>query len=282
VTDEWIRRAIHEDEVETPDIDPSTAHIARVYDYWLGGKDNFAADREVGDKAVEAYPDLVVAVRANRAFLGRTVAYLADEGGVRQFLDIGTGIPTASNTHEVAHSVAPQARVVYVDNDPMVLAHARALLPSGDQGACAYIDADLRDTGTILSQAARLLDFTQPIAVMLVAILQYIPEQEDPYGIVSRLMAATAPGSHLVVSHPASDIAAEQVAESMRRYNERAAEQATPRDRAGVSRFFDGLELIDPGVVPIPQWRPSAASDTAEGTASIAMWGGVARKTRPS
>jgi O-methyltransferase involved in polyketide biosynthesis len=282
VTDEWIRRAIHEDEVETPDIDPSTAHIARVYDYWLGGKDNFAADREAGDKAVEAYPDLVVAVRANRAFLGRTVAYLADEGGVRQFLDIGTGIPTASNTHEVAHSVAPQARVVYVDNDPMVLAHARALLPSGDQGACAYIDADLRDTGTILSQAARLLDFTQPIAVMLVAILQYIPEQEDPYGIVSRLMAATAPGSHLVVSHPASDIAAEQVAESMRRYNERAAEQATPRDRAGVSRFFDGLELIDPGVVPIPQWRPSAASDTAEGTASIAMWGGVARKTRPS
>ena len=282
MTDEWIRRAIHEDEVEAPDIDPSTAHIARVYDYWLGGKDNFAADREAGDKAVEAYPDLVVAVRANRAFLGRTVRYLADEAGVRQFLDIGTGIPTASNTHEVAHSVAPQARVVYVDNDPMVLAHARALLTSGDQGACAYVDADLRDTGTILSQAAELLDFTQPIAVMLVAILQYIPEQEDPYGIVSRLMAATAPGSHLVVSHPASDIAAEQVAESMRRYNERAAEQATPRDHAGVSRFFDGLELIDPGVVPIPQWRPGAASDTAEGTASIAMWGGVARKPRPS
>jgi hypothetical protein len=262
-------------ESEPADFDVSVAHPARVYNYWLGGKDNFAADREAGEQAVRAYPDLVAAVRANRAFLGRTVRYLAREAGIRQFLDIGTGIPTADNTHEVAQSVAPESRIVYVDNDPMVLTHARALLRSSPQGATAYVGADLREAATILGKTARTLDFTQPVGVMLVAVLQYIPDEDDPYGIVSQLMAAVPQGSHLVISHPASDLNIEQVAESMRRYNERAPEQAAPRTRAEVSGFFTGTELIPPGLVPIPQWRPETA---ATGTASIAMWGGVGRK----
>jgi len=255
-------------------IDTSVAHPARVYDYWLGGKDNFAADREAGEQAVRAYPDLVAAVRANRAFLGRAARYLAGEAGIRQFLDIGTGIPTANNTHEVVQSVAPQSKVVYVDNDPMVLAHSKALLRSNPQGATAYIEADLRDVDKVLDSAAVTLDFHRPVAVMLFAVLQYLSEDDDPHGIVSRLMAAVPPGSHLVVSHPASDINAEQVAESMQRYNERATEQATPRTRAAVARFFAGLELLPPGLVPIPEWRPESA---AAQTASIAMWGGVGR-----
>jgi S-adenosyl methyltransferase len=252
-------------------IDTSTAHPARVYDYWLGGKDNFAADREAGKQAVRAYPDLVVAVRANRAFLGRAVRYLTDDAGIRQFLDIGTGIPSANNTHEVAQAGAPESRVVYVDNDAMVLTHARALLRGG---TTAFLHADLRDVEGILAKAAETLDFSKPIGVMLLAILQYIPDSDDPYGLVSRLMAAVPPGSYLVISHPASDINAEEVAESMREYNKRSPEQATPRSHAEVSRFFTGLELVPPGIVAIPGWH----QDAPAAEASIAMWGGVARK----
>jgi len=270
------RSLVPEDDDGGPqEFDADAAHPARVYNYWLGGKDNFAADREAGEQAVRAYPDLVTAVRANRAFLGRTVRYLAREAGIRQFLDIGTGIPTADNTHEVAQSVAPESRIVYVDNDPMVLTHARALLRSSAEGATAYIGADLRDVATILDKAARTLDLGQPVGVVLAAVLQYIPDEDDPYGIVSRLLAAVPPGSHLVISHPASDINTEQVAESMRRYNERAPEQATPRTRGGVEGFFAGMELIPPGLVPIPEWRPEAQGAAG---ASIAMWGGVGRK----
>jgi hypothetical protein len=222
---------------ESRDFDPTVAHPARVYNYWLGGKDYFAADRAAGEQAVRAYPDLVAAVRANRAFLGRTVRYLAGEAGIRQFLDIGTGIPSADNTHEAAQAVAPESRIVYADNDPMVLAHSRALLRSVPEGATAYIDADLRDVDTILAQAAGTLDLREPVGVMLIAILQYIPDGEDPHRMVARLMDAVPPGSHLVISHPASDINTEQVAASMREYNERAPEQATPRARAEVERF---------------------------------------------
>ncbi|HLH83121.1 MAG TPA: SAM-dependent methyltransferase [Trebonia sp.] len=273
---ELSRSLVPDDAAGEPrDINTQVAHPARVYDYWLGGKDNFAADREAGEQAVKAYPDLVIAVRANRAFLGRAVRYLVNEAGIRQFLDIGTGIPTANNTHEVAQSAAPESRIVYADNDPMVLAHSRALLRSSPQGATAYIEADLRDVAKILDEAASTLDFSQPIGVMLVAVLQYIPDEDDPYQIVSQLMAAVPPGSHLVVSHPARDINAEQVAESMRRYNERAFERATPRTHAEVARFFAGLELVPPGLVPIPEWRPENA---VPGTASIAMWGGAGRK----
>ena len=258
-------------------IDTSVAHPARVYDAWLGGKDNYAADREAAELAAAANPDILLAVRANRAFLGRAVHHLADAAGIGQFLDIGTGIPAAGNTHEVAQRARPESRVVYVDNDPVVLAHARALLASSPEGATGYLDADLRDVAAILEQAAATLDLSRPVALMLMAVLQYISDADDPYGIVTRLLDALAPGSHLVISHPASDIGADQVAESMRRYNERAPrqEQATPRTRADVARFFDGLELLEPGVVQLPAWRPGPGVDP---TRRLPMWCGVARK----
>ncbi|HCU93662.1 MAG TPA: hypothetical protein DHU96_13405, partial [Actinobacteria bacterium] len=182
-----------------PAFDTSVAHLARVYDYWLGGKDNYAADRQAGDAVIQVYPGMAASVRANRAFLARTVRFLAGEMGVRQFLDIGTGIPTSDNTHEVAQSVAPSCRIVYVDNDPVVLAHARALLTSSPEGATGYFDADLRDTAAILARAAETLDFSQPIAVMLIAILHVIGDGEDPYGIVAKLIDAVPPGSYLAL-----------------------------------------------------------------------------------
>jgi trans-aconitate methyltransferase len=258
-------------------IDVSQAHPARVYDAWLGGKDNFAADREAAEQAAAANPDILLAVRANRAFLGRAVHHLAADVGIDQFLDIGTGIPTANNTHEVAQRAVPTSRIVYVDNDPVVLAHARALLTSTPEGTTGYLDADLRDVGTILDQAKATLDLSRPVALMLVAVLQYIADADDPYRIVARLLEALPPGSHLVISHPASDVATDQVAESMRRYNERAPqqEQATPRTHADVSRFFDGLEILEPGVVQLPAWRPGPGVDASR---QLPMWCGVARK----
>jgi hypothetical protein len=258
-----------------PDFDTSVPHIARVYDYWLGGKDNFAADRAVGDQIIQAYPNIAFGVRANRAFLARAVRFLAAEEGIRQFLDIGTGIPTANNTHRVAQDAAPEARIVYVDNDPIVLAHARALLKSSPQGACAYLDADLRDPGTILDAAADTLDFAKPVAVLLVAVLHMIGDDAGPAAIVSRLMDACVPGSFLTISHPASDIDAEQVGEGLRRYNESDAEKATFRDRAAVASLFDGLELVEPGLVRVPEWRPDSELEAAS---PGPVWAGVARK----
>ena len=258
-----------------PVFDTSVAHVARVYDYWLGGKDNFAADRAAGDQAIAAYPDIVFSVRANRAFLARAVRYLASEAGIRQFLDIGTGIPTANNTHEVAQAVAPSSRIVYVDNDPVVLAHARALLTSMPEGSTNYIDADLRDAGTILRQAAATLDFAKPIAVMLMAILQHLDDDDDPYAVVASLMAAVPSGSYLAMTHPASDIAAEEMREMAQRLNKLMAEKVTFRGRAEVTRFFDGLELAEPGMVRVQEWRPNT---TAEATSPAALWCGVARK----
>jgi O-methyltransferase involved in polyketide biosynthesis len=257
-----------------PDFDTSVPHIARVYDYWLGGKDNFAADRELGERTLQAYPNLVFSVRANRAFLARTVRFLAAEAGIRQFLDIGTGIPTNNNTHEVAQRVAPQCRIVYVDNDPIVLSHARALLASKPEGACAYIDADLRDPDKILAGAADTLDFTKPVAVMLLTVLQFAPGEEAAT-IVRRLMQACAPGSFAAISHPASDIDAAPHGEMVRRMNESLTEKVTLRDRAGVTRLFDGLELVEPGVVRPPRWRPDSDFEAAS---PAVLWGGVARK----
>jgi hypothetical protein len=256
-------------------VDTTVAHIARVYDYWLGGKDNFAADRAAAQRVIEAYPDIVRSARANRAFLGRAVRYLVREAGVRQFLDIGTGLPAADNTHEVAQGAAPQCRVVYVDNDPVVLSHAQALLASGPDGATAYVDADLRDPPAILAAAAELLDFSRPVAVMLVAILQHVGDHEDPYGIVARLAAAVPPGSYLALSHPASDIEAAAMAEIAVRMNETVAEKVTFRTRAQVLRFFDGLDLVEPGVVPVPRWRPASDLEAASPTV---MWGGIGHK----
>jgi hypothetical protein len=256
-------------------IDTSRAHPARVYDYWLGGKDNFAADREAAELALQAYPQLAQAVRSNRKFLARAVRYLTSEAGIRQFLDVGTGIPAVDNTHQVAQREAPESRIVYVDNDPIVLLHARALLKSAPQGACDYIQADLHDTETILAEAAKTLDFSQPVALMLLAILQFIPDSEDPAGLVSRLLADLPSGSYLVLSHPTDDFNPNVQGESIKRYNERVTEQATLRDKEATARFFQGLDLIDPGVVPVAKWRPE---DEITAAAPSSMWCGVARK----
>ena len=258
-----------------PDFDTSVPHIARVYDYWLGGKDNFAADREMGERTLAAYPNLVFSVRANRAFLARTVRFLATEKGIRQFLDIGTGIPTASNTHEVAQRAAPDSQVVYVDNDPIVLSHAQALLKSSPQGGCAYIDADLRDPEKILARAVDTLDFGQPVAVMLIAVMHFIGDDAEASAIIGKLMGACVPGSFVALSHVGSDIDTDQQTEMVRRLNQSVAEKATMRDRAGVTRLFDGLELVEPGVVRVTGWRPDSGLEAASPTG---LWGGVARK----
>jgi O-methyltransferase involved in polyketide biosynthesis len=260
---------------DPPSFDTSVAHIARVYDYLLGGKDNYEADRKAGDAAIEAYPHTVSSVRANREFLTRVVRFLATEAGIRQFLDIGTGIPTAGNTHEVAQSVAPDARVVYVDYDPIVLAHARALMTSNPAGATDYVDADLRDTGTILEQAAAILDFTQPVAVMLIGILHFISDEDQPYDIVTRLLGAAPPGSYLAISHLASDISVAQVSEMKARLDRMMYQQGSYRTQAEVARFFDGLELVEPGVVPIQKWRPSTEMEAQR---AAVLWGGIGRK----
>ena len=257
-------------------IDTGTAHSARIYNYWLGGKDNFPADREAAEAAIAANPGIVGDVQANRAFLARVVSYLVADAGIRQFLDIGTGLPTADNTHEVAQRLAPGSRVVYVDNDPIVLAHARALLTSSPQGMTAYLEADLADPDTILKSAARTLDFSQPVALMLLIILHLIPDAAEPAKIVARLMNALPAGSYLVLAHPASDIRPKAMAEMTGRVNQRMRDaKATMRTRAEVTSFFDGLELLAPGVVQPQQWRPEPGSAAP---ADVTAWCGVARK----
>lgn len=276
-SDDWRRAATAEqlrDVVRT--VDPSVAHIARIQDYWLGGKDHFEADRIAGDEAIAQLPDMVASVRNTRAFLGRTVRFLAQERGIRQFLDVGTGIPTAANTHEVAQRIAPESRIVYVDSDPMVLAHARALLTSTADGKCSYIDADIRDPDKILADAAKVIDFNRPVAVVLMAVLQFVPDADDPYGLVRRLMAAMPGGSYLVISHPASDIQAAAMAGMATRLNKLMAQQVKPRSKAEVTAFFDGLDLVEPGVIRCPEWRPDRPEDAA---GKSTMWGGVAEKS---
>jgi hypothetical protein len=261
---------------EAPKLDTRHAHSARVYNYWLGGKDNFAADREAAEQAIAANPGIVADVRANREFLSRAVRYLAADCGIRQFLDIGAGLPTANNTHEVAQAVAPEARIVYVDNDPMVLVHAQALLSSSPQGRTAYVESDLRDTSAIITDASRTLDFGAPVALLLLIILHLIPDSDDPYGIVTTLMDALPAGSYLVLAHPASDIRAARMAEMTRRVNERmSGPRATMRDRAAITRFFDGLDLLEPGVVQPRQWRPDPL---VIGPDQVTAWCAVARK----
>jgi trans-aconitate methyltransferase len=257
-----------------PDFDENVPHIARVYNYWLGGTVNFAADRELGERTIQANPSIVTGVRANRAFLARAVRFLAAEAGIRQFLDIGTGIPVGNNTHEVAQRVAPDSRIVYVDNDPIVLAHARELLASTAEGACAYLQADLRDPGTILAAAAETLDFGRPVAVMLMAVLQFVGDDAQARQVVSQLTAACAPGSFLTISHPAGDGGQHQ-AEMYRRYNQSAAEKATLRDHARIARLFGRCELVEPGLVQAPRWRPDPDTPSPAG---ISILAGVARK----
>jgi S-adenosyl methyltransferase len=256
--------------------DTSRAHQARMYDYFLGGKDNYAADREAAEAWLKIDPKAAFSSRANRAFLGRAVRYLAGDAGMRQFLDIGTGIPTAGNTHEVAQAVAPASQVVYVDYDPVVLAHARALLTSDKPGATKYIDADLRDTGRILGQARELLDFTRPVAVTLIAILHAVPDADDPYGIVAKIMDAVPSGSYLAVSHVGSDLfGVEALAGVSDLTNQVADWKFASRSREQVARFFDGMDLVEPGLVRVEEWRPSPAP-ADEGKSTV--YGAVARK----
>jgi SAM-dependent methyltransferase len=259
----------------TDSLDTGVAHPARIYDYWLGGRNNFPADREAAEQAIAANPMIVLDVRANRAFLARIVRFLAEDQQIRQFLDIGTGLPTADNTHEVAQASDPKARVVYVDNDPIVFQHARALLESSPSGATAYVEADLRDVDKILLQASATLDMSQPIAVLLLIVLHMIPAEHDPYELVARLMRSLAPGSYLVIAHPASDIRREAAAEMARRINSRlGGGRGTLRTRDECERFFDGLDLLEPGIVQPQHWRPRGPVTGADVTA----WAGVGRK----
>jgi S-adenosyl methyltransferase len=260
-------------ESEHATFDTSVAHQARIADYLLGGRDNFAADRKAGEAMIEAYPAMVELMRANRAFLRRAVRFLASEAGIRQFLDIGTGIPTAGNTHEVAQEIAPDCRVVYVDYDPVVLAHARALLTSTAQGVTDYVDSDLRDVSKVLTGAGQTLDFTKPVAVTLLMTLHAIPDEDDPHAIVAQFIKAMPPGSYLSISHPASDIEPEKAADIVGRLRTLSYQQYTPRSRAQVLQFFDGLELVEPGLVQVQQWHPAIETDE-----TFSVWAGVARK----
>jgi hypothetical protein len=257
-------------------LDTTVPHPARRYDYWLGGKDNFAADRESGDAIAAAFPSIRTAVRENRGFLRRAVTFLTEQAGVRQFLDIGTGLPTANNTHEVAQAIAPESRIVYVDNDPLVLVHARALLTSSRQGATAYLDADLRDTSKILGDAEvrRTLDFSRPIALMLVAILHFIPDDADPLGIIARLVAAMPSGSYLVMSHATGDFwtARARADIASGRFG-----PLSPRTHEQLGQFFDGLELVPPGIVSIAEWRAENEPEPRPTAAESYAYGAVAR-----
>jgi hypothetical protein len=256
--------------------DSSVAHQARMYDYLLGGKDNFAADREAIAATLKVFPEMAFTARANRAFLGRVIGCLAGEAGMRQFLDIGTGIPTAGNTHQVAQAIAPESRVVYVDYDPVVLAHARALLVSHEAGATEYIDADLRDTPAILAQAGQLLDFSQPVAVTLLAILHAIPDCDDPHAIVATVMDAVPSGSYLAVSHMGSDLISWQRQQEMRDIGSRMSQQQfSYRTREQVARFFAGTDLVEPGLVRVEEWRPDPGTGDA---GKSSLWCAVGRK----
>lgn len=274
-----------------PEIDTSVPHYARVYDYWLGGKDNYPADRAAADAIAEQMPTVPFTARANRAFLARAVRYLVREAGIRQFLDIGTGIPTHGNVHEVAQEIAPDTRVVYVDNDPIVLAHARALMASNPAGKTAFVAADARDPEAILTDPAlaATLDPTQPVALMLVAILMYFPDTEDPYGIVSTLLGSLPSGSYLTISHLTADFDPPTMARAIDAA-ERSGITYLPRSCTRVESFFTGLDFVAPGLVPILAWRPDTVGSPAAvralrtdpepptDTLDAPFWAGMARK----
>ncbi|MEV1008126.1 SAM-dependent methyltransferase [Streptomyces sp. NPDC049881] len=264
------------------DLRTDVPHSARVYDYLLGGKTNYDPDRAAGDASVAAWPSLPISMRQTRFFMHRVVRRLVTEHGVRQFLDIGTGIPTRPNLHEVAQELAPDARVVYADNDPIVLTHARALMRSTPEGRTAYLDADLRDLDSILGAQAlhEVLDLKQPVALSLIAIVHFVLDEDDPQGLVRRIMDELAPGSFLALTVFTGDTDPEAVAGVGREYNARGIPLQI-RDRAEAERFFDGLDLLDPGVTLVHHWHPDPANDPDEGRITdrnIAMYGGVAVK----
>jgi hypothetical protein len=265
-------------ERETPEIDTSVPHASRVYDYLLGGTANFRVDREAADRAYAAWPGGFEGVRADalahRALLGRVVRHLVREAGIRQFLDIGTGIPKENNVHEVAQREAPESRIVYVDHDPIVLAHAHQLLRSSPEGAVRYVYGELRQPEEILAQARETLDFTRPTAVLLFGVLHFFPDDEDPAGVVRRLAADLAPGSYVAITHLASDVEDDAMAETFQRL--RLADTVVLRSRDEVAALFGALEAIDPGVVQLPHWHPEPEAPTP---GPLPMWCGVARKT---
>jgi O-methyltransferase involved in polyketide biosynthesis len=253
-----------------PEIDAKVPNSARIWNYWLGGKDNYPVDREAGEQFRAVYPEIVEVARSSRAFLNRAVAYLVGAAGVRQFLDVGTGLPTADNTHEVAQRVAPDARVVYVDNDPVVLAHARALLTS-TQGAVAYVDADLHDPARILELSARTLDLDRPVALMLLGVLGHIGDDGEARAIVKRLLDGLASGSYLVLCDGTNTSQAGMEAQDD--YDQSGAIPYRLRSPTQIAAFFTGLELVEPGVVSCPRWRPDGTGQPADTDA----YGGVGR-----
>ncbi|QTU43923.1 SAM-dependent methyltransferase [Streptomyces scabiei] len=261
-------------------IDTTVPHSARIWNYWLGGKDNYPVDHAAGDAFRAVFPGITDLARDSRAFLRRTVAHLTAEAGIRQFLDIGTGLPTADNTHEIAQRVAPEARIVYVDNDPLVLTHARALLTSTPEGVTDYIDSDLRDPHTVLREAARTLDLSQPVGLTMMQVSGHIVDYDEARSVVGALMAALPPGSHLAFNDSVDTHEAN--AEATRRYNESGAAPYRLRSPAELAGFFEGLELLAPGVVPLNDWRPDAAeaggTGGTGGSGEVIAVGGVARK----
>ncbi|EXG82660.1 SAM-dependent methyltransferase [Cryptosporangium arvum] len=261
-----------------PDIDTSVAHPARRYNYWLGGKDNFAADRESGDAIAAAFPGMVIAARENRKFLRRAVRFLAADAGLRQFLDVGTGIPTTPNLHEVAQDVDPSARVVYVDNDPIVLAHANALLTGTDQGVTTYVDADVRDPARILAEARETLDFDRPIGLTLLAIMHFVPDADGAHTHVAELVDALPPGSYLALTHATGDFIPPEVVAEMAKRDARSKSPVVDRDRAAFARFFDGLELVEPGIVTVARWREDTEDGDRPADETVSLYGAVARK----
>jgi O-methyltransferase involved in polyketide biosynthesis len=274
---EFFRSVVPEDAVSEHDFDTSVAHPARIWNAILGGKDNFAADRAAAEALLAASPVVAQVARADRAFLASVVRYLVDDVGIRQFLDIGTGLPTADNTHEVAQRAVPETRIVYVDNDPIVLAHARALLTSDPRGATAYIEADLRDTQEIMAQAGQTLDLSQPVAVLLLGILPFIPDADEPHLITANLLADLVPGSYLAISHGASDIQAASVSAGRREYNQRSAVALNLRTRAEVTRLFGDLELVPPGVAQLDRWQPGAPTSEIDPD-GVTAYGALGRK----
>ena len=263
-------------EIPDPRLDVSVAHNARIWDYWLGGKDSYPVDRELGEQIRRFFPEIVDIAVADRRFLVRAVTHLARDEGIRQFMDIGTGLPTHNNTHEVAQAVAPEARVVYVDNDPVVLMHARALLTGTPEGATDYVDADLRDPEAILSAAGKTLDLGQPVALMLLGVVNFVADDAEVRVILDRLLEALAPGSYLVLSHPTDDIDHDRAHRVARVWNGSGTPKITIRTAPQIEALFDGLELLEPGVVSCPLWWPEPPG--SDGTRPVAEYCGVARK----
>jgi hypothetical protein len=257
-------------------VNTAVAHSARFWNYLLGGKDNYAVDRELAEQILAVIPSFRDTVRAERRFLARAVRYLAGSAGIRQFLDIGTGLPTVNNTHEIAQATAPESRVVYVDNDPIIMVHARALLTSTPLGKTDYVQADLREPDKILREAARTLNFTQPVGLMLLGILNFITDTDEAHAIVDRLLDALPSGSYLVISHPTAEVDGEAIKDTMRLWNQQGAAPIVARSRQELIRFFDGRELVEPGVVSCSLWRPDCT--TLGAPVEVFHFSGVGRK----